>query len=102
MGYGVSALDAYATILSNTHASHVYAGKGGELNYGPYYTKFPYIFPNITNVAPTASQRPRGPHATDGPTARRLYDETVKLLNKKLPPGHQVDGLTPRDTLAEE
>ena len=76
------------------------AGEGGALNYGPYYTKAPYIFPNITNINPTASQVPRGPNATDGPTARRLYDESVKIINSKLSADQKVDGLQPRDETA--
>ena len=73
------------------------AGKGGQLNYGPYYSRFPFIFPNITNINPYASQTPRGPFARDGPTARRLYDESVKIINDKLPAGQKVDGLMPKD-----
>ena len=77
------------------------AGKGGQLNYGPYYTRFPFIFPNITNINPYASQTPRGPHATDGPTARRLFDETVKIINQKLPANQSISVLQPVDLQPE-
>lgn len=72
-------------------------GKGGELNYGPYYSRFPYIFPNITNINPYASQKPQGPFADDGPTSRRLFDETVKIINEKLPANQSISVLQPRD-----
>lgn len=77
------------------------AGKGGQLNYGPYYTRFPFIFPNITNINPYASQKPRGPHARDEPTARRLFDETVKIINQKLPANQSISVLKPVDLQPE-
>ncbi|KAL3151939.1 hypothetical protein ABBQ32_001066 [Trebouxia sp. C0010 RCD-2024] len=76
-------------------------GKGGQLNYGPYYTRFPFIFPNITNINPYASQTPRGPHATDEPTARRLFDESVKVINGKLPADQRISVLPPKDQQTE-
>lgn len=82
-------------------SADVAAGKGGQLNYGPYYTRFPFIFPNITNINPYASQTPRGPHATDGPTARRLFDETVKVINGKLPADKRISVLPPKDQQAD-
>ena len=75
----------------------VYAGKGGMLNYGPYYSRFPFIFPNITNINPYASQKPRGPYAMDGPTARRLFDETVNIINDKLPAKKSISVPQPKD-----
>ena len=87
--------------LVEIKAWHVLAGKGGMLNYGPYYTRFPYIFPNITNINPYASQKPQGPYATDGPTARRLFDESVKIINGKVPANQSVSVLYPRDQVEE-
>ncbi|DBB16534.1 hypothetical protein WJX82_005693 [Trebouxia sp. C0006] len=72
-------------------------GKGGQLNYGPYYSRFPFIFPNITNINPYASQRPKGPYARDEPTARRLFDESVKIINEKLPAKQSISVLYPKD-----
>ena len=79
--------------------SHMYdfTGKGGQLNYGPYYSRFPFIFPNITNINPYASQRPKGPYARDEPTARRLFDESVKIINGKLPAKQSISVLYPKD-----
>lgn len=83
--------------LPDISARHGHAGKGGMLNYGPYYSRFPYIFPNITNINPYASQKPQGPYATDAPTARRLFDESVKIINEKVPANQSVSVLQPRD-----
>lgn len=85
---------AYATVWV---MCMYFAGKGGQLNYGPYYSRFPFIFPNITNINPYASQTPRGPYARDEPTARRLFDETVRIINDKLPAKQSISVLNPKD-----
>jgi len=82
-------------------AEGIERGKGSQLTFGPYYFRFPYIFPFISNFGLTAEQRPANPDAQDKEKARRLFDETVKVIKQKAPNAslhvpHSSEGLVGR------
>lgn len=58
-------------------------GRGSNKTYGPYYFRFPWIFPWITNINPIGVQNPVHPDAKNDEKARELFNKTVDVIIKK-------------------